>query len=126
MMKTICMILTLLVASSLALAKAGPEIPRPKQSVADAVVVATKHFLSEKSLTEEKVEWRKECIIVAVSYDTPHARSARGKRNSKEVIIDLDEDWSWFVKFVHPVGNDVSFTFRVMQDGTVRLDQKTI
>jgi hypothetical protein len=125
-MKIIFMTLALLVASPLAWGKAGSEIPRPKQSVTNAVALATKHFLGKKSLSEEKLKWRKECIIVAVSYDTPHARSTRWNRNNKKIKLDLDEEWSWFVKFIHPVGNDVSFTFRVMPDDTVRLDQKTI
>ena len=118
-MKTSTVMLGLLLACQVCLGKAGPEIPRPKQSVMDAVTLATKQFLGEKNLSKSEAEWRQSFIVIAVTYDTPYDRQTRGKEPQEQAKDAPDEVWSWFVTFVHPKANDKVFTLRVMPDGTV-------
>ena len=107
-----------LLACQACLGKAGPEIPRPKHSVMDAVTLATKQFLGEKNLSASEAEWRQSCIVIAVTYDTPYDRQTRGKKPQERTKDSPDEIWSWFVTFVLPKANDKVFTLRVMPDGT--------
>lgn len=126
-MKSFGPTLLLLLATSVCHGKAGPVIPRPKQSVGEVVAIATKHFLGEKNLSKSEAEWRGACIVLAVTYDTPHARHTRCDKSAREADQgQRDDEWSWFVTFVHPAANDVSFTYRVLADGSIREFERTI
>ena len=101
-MKTLTFAVVLLLAVRVSWGKAGPEIPWPKQSVAEVVAVATKAFHSEMGLSQSELEWRKECFVVSVTYDTPDARARRVKKAVEAEKRNHDAEWSWFVTFVHP------------------------
>jgi hypothetical protein len=111
-----CLMLTLLIAPQLMLAKPGTSIPLPKQTVVEAVKAATGRFLDEKANSETELAWRRQFIVVAVTYETPVFRRERKAGGGQ---LEEKDEWSWFVTFIHPVQTDTSHTLRVMADGTV-------
>src|SRR5688572_2645690 len=113
----------LLLAATLSLlcaqtgAKAGPEIPKPRISISDAVHKAEEHFLSgpaEGGL--DQPAFRRECIVVSAIYTAEFERSASR-------IEDLDER-SWVVTLVHPRHNDHRWVFQVRGNGAIKLLQR--
>jgi hypothetical protein len=121
--------LTLLVLASLvsmSLAKAGDPIPLPKQSVAEAVVLARTAFDASSTLGKDK-QWRQRFIVISVVYSSP-SRLWRAEHKNQPVLEQAgehDDEWSWFVTFIHPTANDVSYTYRVYRSGIAGIFRQT-
>lgn len=122
-MKPILTLLALLTLVSISFAKAGDPIPLPKQSAAEAVALTRTVFDASSNLTKE---WRQRCIVISIIYSSPFKLTQKENKNEPLQNIDQDDEWSWFVTFIHPEANDVSFTYRVRRDGRITLYRETL
>ena len=100
-------VLLVLSSYALAMAKAGPPIPKPKHSLTQAVHIVETHF--RNNFKDGK---RKDFIAIQVQYINIFGNNEL-------------EGWSWIVTFRHLVHTDNSFTFRLTRDGKVVLLQQT-
>lgn len=126
MKKTILLTGILILNAQWLFAHAGPEIPKPAQTVIEAVRLAWDHFVNEKGIKEKDKLRRQEFIVVSVLYETPMQREKRQTGKAQLIPKGMNTEWTWFVKVVHPVANDISFTYRVMRDGTILEVESTI
>jgi hypothetical protein len=129
MKKTILLTGMLILRAHWLFAEPGPEIPKPAQTVAEAVRLAWDHFVNEKGLDEKIKLRRQEYIVVSVLYETPEERHHRERPDATEWLLPAwakKNERTWFVEFVHPVLNDHSSTYRVMRDGTILEVSSTI
>jgi len=104
---SIFLILLLLSLSSKVFAKAGPPIPKPQISIVEAIKIAEDYFYSGKSSVIDNVSYKiKEYILVSVEYTT-------------YFMEEHQREWAWKIRFVHPIANDNSITFKVTSDGKI-------
>ncbi len=80
-----------------AFSDSGSPLPIPNVSATEAIHLANNYFKALLSHSEIKAN---DYILLSVEW-TDHYRN------------NYYGEWSWVVRFVHPVHNDVSWTFKV-------------
>jgi len=115
---------TIALAPSASFAKAGPEIPLPKQSAAEVINRVMAHVQKEyeNEPRDPKFEaYKRECIVISVQYTDIYYREPFDPKR----YIDLGE-WSWVIRLVHPRQNDHSWTFQLRRDGSMKLLSRSV
>jgi hypothetical protein len=109
----------LVLLSPFAVAKAGPEIPKPKATICEAVRTVENHFLNEfeNGPDGHSKEYKRECLVASASYTDIF-------RSNASTSVDLGE-WSWIITIVHPRQNDHMWIFQFRSDGTLKLLKQT-
>jgi len=106
-LRKIAVLLTLLIVPVYAFAKSGPAIPAPKLSISEAASVAGKYFYEKETRAYDSSFFKKsEYIIVSAEYTNYFG----GKHQP---------EWAWKIRFIHPVQNDHSVTYKVTNDRQV-------
>jgi len=107
MKKKVFTILCLICLTMNAFAKKGPQIPNPKISAAEAILLATTYFKSDKIKVADDHSFQKdEYILISLRYTD----------NFKD-----SKDWAWKIVFIHPKQNDHSVTFKVTDRKNIKL-----
>jgi hypothetical protein len=118
----LAIIAVLVLLPSLALAKTGPEIPRPETPLPDAVRQVEAHFLNtveSEPRNSDFERFKRECIVLRTAYtDTYSDGSFEERPGDRDVKLG---EWSWVVTIVHPRQNDHTWVFQLRRDGTITL-----
>ena len=88
--------------------KAGPEIPRPKITITEAVKIAKNKLLQESKLVDSRYFKAKEYIVISVSYTNRYRKK-------------LFKEWGWVIVFTHPLANDHNAIYRVISTDSIEL-----
>jgi len=105
------------------LADAGPRIPLPKKSMTEAIQIAQKQLSNDLN---KDPEFMRQMLLVEARYTSEnHLAYEYPKLFPKIGPVIERPRWFWVIAFVHPVANDVSFTYCVDQSGQVKLLQST-
>ena len=106
----------------LALAKAGPEIPRPAVPLSEAARTVETHFLNSyesKPRNADFERFKRECILTSATYtDTYSNGSFEDRPGDRDRKLG---EWSWIITIVHPRQNDHTWTFQLRRNGTIKL-----
>jgi len=105
------------------LADAGPRIPLPKISMTEAIQFAQKQLGID--LVKDPAFMRQMLLVEARYVSENHLAYEFPKLFPKVGPVIEKPRWFWVIAFVHPVSNDVSFTYCVDQSGQVKLLQAT-
>ena len=106
-MKKLIVVLFLLCISINVFADAGPPIPIPQITLKKAVELAEKNFYEKwKNVIDGDYFQIEDYIIQKIEY-TKYFREE--ERN----------EWAWYIRFVHPVANDHSVTYKITNSGEV-------
>lgn len=106
-MKKIILALFILCISINIFGKAGPEIPLPVISASEAIDLASNYFYGGKTKRPDQDYFKiEDYILISVKYTN----------NFNE---EKQTEWAWEIKFVHPVQNDHSLTYKITNDGKV-------
>jgi hypothetical protein len=105
-------------------AESGPPIPAPKISISEAVKLVKEHVASHK---EEVAQFNlnpEEFIIVKVEYKYlgPKEDRFKGWKDNgidSAYLKNIAPYWLWEITIVHPIMNDLSITYRVLNDKKV-------
>ncbi|MEI8348903.1 MAG: hypothetical protein WCI77_02020 [Candidatus Omnitrophota bacterium] len=89
---------------------AGDPLPIPNISATEAINLANQYF--KVLLSDSKIK-AEDCILLSAEW-TNHYRDS------------YYEEWSWIVRFVHPIHNDVSWTFKVTNTRKVITIEHTV
>ncbi|MFC1743530.1 hypothetical protein ACFL35_05995 [Candidatus Riflebacteria bacterium] len=101
---TLAVILMLVFATTFTIAKSGSPIPVPRISIIEAISLATGYFRSGKTkLIDPEYAKIEEYILISAQY-------------TKRFDNNLTNNWAWKIRFVHPVINDHSVTYKVTDD----------
>ena len=114
---TISLLLALhLLIPTHAFSKAGPKIPTPQHTASEAIeiveAVFRKSFPDGRRFAEGPGLMIKDFFVQSAVYASSFDEISFG-------------EWSWLIKFVHPVHNDNSFVFRLKNNGEVILLRQT-
>jgi hypothetical protein len=100
------------------LADPGPRIPVPKITMTEAIQAAQNQL--DADLTKN-LEFLRQMLLVEARYVSEnylvHEYPKLFPRSGP--VIKMPK-WFWVIGYVHPVSNDVSFTYCVDQSGQVR------
>jgi hypothetical protein len=90
-------------------AKSGPPIPIPQVSITEAITLAQDYFSNEeKRIVDVELFKRKDYLLYSVRY-------------TSNFNGELDKEWAWEVKFIHPLQNDHSVAYKVTNDRKIIL-----
>ena len=117
----------LILTCSHAFAEAGPPIPVPKVSI-DRALELSRAALKEDFADSDAFK-SKDMIVLSVLYKN-YAKESEyyddyAKMKEKAFLEKYRAQWAWEIVFVHPVANDISYTYKVSQDGKVQLVEQT-
>ena len=102
---SVALTLLLLSAPMPVCAKPGPEIPKPKHSLEEALKLARAQFV-EKDAAKVPEERRKDWIVTRAAFlPTPNKKRT--------------EPWFWMIVFTHRIDNDYQCIIHIQPDGKV-------
>lgn len=111
MKRILPLIVTLLILFiySDAFAKAGPPIPVPGISISEAIDIAEEYFYNKETRMVDSDYFKVEdYILISAQY-------------TNYIDEEYQKDWSWIIKFIHPVQNDHSVVYKVTNDKEIIL-----
>lgn len=79
-------------------------IPKPKVTIAEAIELATNYFQKAQTRTIDTAQIKKEDFILVSAQYTNYFDN------------QFQSEWAWYIKFRHPVANDISVTYKVTND----------
>ncbi|MBN1522775.1 MAG: hypothetical protein JW928_09620 [Candidatus Aureabacteria bacterium] len=110
-MKKLIVLLVLLVLPIVVYSAKGPEIPISNVTLEEAIEIAKDAFEEYKTKKNNEAFYSPFIItkVIYTDYFEEHPKS----------------EWAWYVKFVHPIQNDCTYTFKITDDKKVVLFQET-
>jgi len=87
--------------------EAGPPIPNPKITVTEAIEIAKNYFYFGKSSVIDSEYFKIEDYILLSAQYTNY------------FMEEYQNEWAWKIRFVHPIQNDHSVTYKVTNNGEI-------
>ncbi|MFC1703319.1 hypothetical protein ACFL1E_00855 [Candidatus Omnitrophota bacterium] len=88
-------------------------IPKPKVSINEAIDLASEYFYKIESFPDDDFFKKKDFILTLARY-------------THYYDDDFHSEGAWFIAFVHPVGTDITYTYKISNDKKVVLVEHTV